>query len=286
MVATATPKKPEAEKKAAPLYSLESHPSPSVVKVGEDVAFGGRQVTIIAGPCAVESREQTVETARHVRDAGMKVLRGGAYKPRTSPYSFQGLGREGLAILEAAKRETGLKIITEAMDVDEIARVAETADIVQLGSRNMQNFSLLKRAGQLRKPVLLKRGASATLDEFLLAAEYILSEGNPDVILCERGIRTFDNHSRNTLDLNIIPVLKEKTHLPVIVDPSHGTGRRGSVIPMARAAVAAGADGLIVEVHYDPASALCDGKQSLRPSDLRDLVRQCRGVAEAIGRTL
>ncbi len=269
-----------------PLYSLEYKTSRTVVDLGDGLKIGGDEIVVIAGPCAVESHDQTLKTAKHVKAAGARILRGGAFKPRTSPYSFQGLGAEGLEILKRVREETGLRIITEAMDCEELVQVAACADIIQIGSRNMQNFSLLKAAGRLGKPVLLKRGASATLEEFLNAAEYILSEGNPNVILCERGIRTFDTHSRNTLDLNVIPVLKETTHLPVIIDPSHGTGRRTSVVPLARAALAAGADGLIVEVHHKPDLALCDGDQSLRPADFRMLMEQCRLIAQAVGRRI
>ncbi|MCU0722219.1 MAG: 3-deoxy-7-phosphoheptulonate synthase [Planctomycetes bacterium] len=269
-----------------PLHSLERKPEPTVVDLGDGIAIGGTRVCVIAGPCAVESYEQTLEAARRVKAAGVRAMRGGAFKPRTSPYSFQGLGREGLGILARVKAETGLKIVTEAMDGDEIEAVAEVADMVQIGSRNMQNFSLLKKAGRVARPVLLKRGAAATLDEFLMAAEYVLDAGNPDVVLCERGIRTFDTHSRNTLDLNVLPVLRERTHLPVIIDPSHGTGRRGSVLPLSRASVAAGADGLLVEVHPDPDAALCDGDQSIRPEELAVLVDQCRAIARVLGRDL
>ncbi len=269
-----------------PLYSLEYKTSRTIIDLGDGIRIGDRGIIIIAGPCAVESHDQTLKTAKHVKAAGARILRGGAFKPRTSPYSFQGLGIEGLEILRRVREETGLKIITEAMDCEELGRVAETADIIQIGSRNMQNFSLLKAAGRAGKPVLLKRGASATLEEFLNAAEYILCSGNPDVILCERGIRTFDDHSRNTLDLNAVPVLRERTHLPVMIDPSHGTGRRTSVVPLARAGIAAGADGLIVEVHHKPAQALCDGDQSLHPREFRDLMSQCRLIAQAMGRDL
>jgi 3-deoxy-7-phosphoheptulonate synthase len=269
-----------------PLYSLQYRTSRTVVDLGNGLCIGGDEIVIIAGPCAVESYEQTLKTAKHVKKSGVRILRGGAFKPRSSPYSFQGLGEEGLRILARVREETGLRVITEAMDCVEIDNVARYADIIQIGSRNMQNFSLLRAAGRAGKPVLLKRGASATLSEFLNAAEYILSNGNPHVILCERGIRTFDNHSRNTLDLGIIPVLRETTHLPVVIDPSHGTGRRSSVTPLARAAVAAGADGLIVEVHHKPKDALCDGDQSLAPKDFRALVEQCGTIAGALGKKL
>lgn len=274
------------QKKLPPLWSLERKPEPTVVRLGNGVEIGGKRLCLIAGPCAVESYEQTLEAALSARDAGVRAMRGGAFKPRTSPYAFQGLGHEGLEILKRVKAETGLLIVTEAMDCDEMDAVASVADMVQIGSRNMQNFPLLRKAGGLRKPVLLKRGAAATLDEFLMAAEYVLAGGNSEVVLCERGIRTFDTHSRNTLDLNVLPVLRERTHLPVIIDPSHGTGRRSSVLPMSRAAVAAGCDGLLIEVHPHPDSALCDGDQSITPSELKTLVSQCQAVARAIGRDL
>ena len=268
------------------LFSREYKTSPTVVDLGDGIRIGGDDVVLIAGPCAVESYEQTVRTARHVLKAGCRILRGGAYKPRTSPYDFQGLGEEGLKILARVREETGLRIVTEAMDRESVDIVAKYADIIQIGSRNMQNFSLLRAVGKKGKPVLLKRGASATLDELLNAAEYILSNGNPNVILCERGIRTFDNHSRNTLDLNVVPVIRQRSHLPIIIDPSHGTGIRSSVTPLARAAIATGADGLIVEVHHKPTEALCDGDQSLPPKEFRHLVEQCGLIAEALGRRL
>lgn len=286
MASSATAMETSKGQEPPPLHSLEYKTSKTQVRVNGSVVIGGPEIVVMAGPCAVESHDQTLKTAKHVKAAGARILRGGAFKPRTSPYSFQGLGREALEILKRVRMETGLPIVTEAMDCEELEHVAACADIIQIGSRNMQNFSLLKAAGQAGKPVLLKRGASATLDEFLNAAEYILSAGNPNVILCERGIRTFDNHSRNTLDLNVVPVLKERTHLPVFIDPSHGTGRRSSVIPLARAGIAAGADGLIVEVHHKPDLALCDGDQSLRPADFRMLMDQCRQIAAAVGRSM
>ena len=250
------------------------------------VALGGREVAIIAGPCAVESRSLILDTAHRVRTAGASALRGGAFKPRTSPYSFQGLGLEGLKLLAEARAETGLAIVTEAVDSEGVELVAEYADLIQIGARNMQNYPLLKRAGRAGKPVLLKRGLSATITEMLLAAEYLLSEGNPNVILCERGVRSFDPQTRNLLDLTAVPVTRSLTHLPVIADPSHGTGVREMVTPMARAAVAAGADGLMIEVHPDPPAALSDGVQSLYPDQFDRLVRQCEPILAAIDRSL
>ena len=242
----------------------KSKPDPTIVDVN-GIRFGSAEVVIIAGPCSVESHEQLMETAKAVKLAGGMILRGGAFKPRSSPYNFQGLGEEGLKLLLEARKETGLPIVTEVMDTRMVELIAGYADILQIGSRNMQNYPLLKEVGMLRKPVLLKRGMMATIEEFLLAAEYILNQGNEQVILCERGIRTFETTTRNTLDLSAVPMLKHLTHLPVIVDPSHGTGHRWMVPPMAKAAVAAGADGLIIEVHYKPQEALCDGQQSLSP---------------------
>jgi 3-deoxy-7-phosphoheptulonate synthase len=247
------------------------------------VKVGGGSFAIVAGPCAVESRDQLLETAVAVKKAGASMLRGGAFKPRTSPYSFQGMREDGLRLLDEARRETGLPIVTEAKDVETLPAVSECSDIVQVGARNMQNFSLLEAVGQQRKPVLLKRGLSSTVEEWLMAAEYVMSRGNYNVILCERGIRTFETLTRNTLDLGVLPVLRQLTHLPVIVDPSHGTGRRGAVTPRSRAAVAVGADGLMVEVHPDPPRALSDGPQSITPSDFATLVRQVRGVAAVVG---
>jgi len=256
----------------------------TVVRLPGGVAVGGTDVVAIAGPCSVESERQILEAARQVREAGAVILRGGAWKPRTSPYAFQGLGRPGLQLLAKAREETGLLICTEAMDPEGVGYVAEVADIIQIGARNMQNFSLLKAAGRVKKPVLLKRGMSATIEELLLSAEYLLAEGNHDVILCERGIRGFDATTRNVFDLTAIPVVHKLSHLPIIADPSHGTGLRDKVIPMARAAVAAGADGIIVEVHPHPDQALSDGAQSLFPDQFTQLMREVRVIAEVIGR--
>ncbi|ERM92116.1 3-deoxy-7-phosphoheptulonate synthase [Caldanaerobacter subterraneus] len=269
-------------------YKLASRifkPEPTIVKVG-DIEIGGKNIVIMAGPCAVESREQLFESAMAVKRAGAHFLRGGAYKPRTSPYSFQGLEEEGLKMLSEARELTGLKIVTEVMDVHSVEKVAEYADVLQIGARNMQNFPLLKAVGRINKPVLLKRGLAATLEEWLSAAEYILNEGNKDVILCERGIRTFETYTRNTLDLSAVPSIKKLSHLPIIVDPSHGTGRWHLVPSMAKAAVAAGADGLIIEVHPDPKNALSDGPQSLTPDNFESLVKELKIIAEAVGREL
>ena len=267
------------------LASREFRPEGSVVNV-DGVLVGGRRVVVMAGPCAVEGREGLLETARSVKAAGGHILRGGAYKPRTSPYTFQGLGEEGLKYLAEAKRETGLPIVTELMDTREASVVYEYADLVQIGARNMQNFKLLKEVGSRQKPVLLKRGMSSTVKELLLAAEYIMSEGNYDVILCERGIRTFEDATRNTLDLSIVPLIKQLSHLPVIVDPSHATGKWDLVPPMALAAVAAGADGIMVEVHPRPEEALSDGPQALLPSTFAKLMNDLGTLASAVGRTL
>ncbi|MEE8117301.1 MAG: 3-deoxy-7-phosphoheptulonate synthase [Gemmatimonadales bacterium] len=266
--------------------SREWRPDPTVVRLPGGLAIGDTEVVVIAGPCSVESEEQILDAARKVRDAGASLLRGGAFKPRTSPYSFQGLGEEGLRLLALAREETGLLIVTEAVDPDGVDLVAEYADIIQIGARNMQNASLLKRAGRVGKPVLLKRGLAATISELLLSAEYLLAEGNHDVILCERGIRGFDSSTRNVFDLTAIPMIKDLSHLPIVADPSHGTGRRGMVTPMARAAVAAGADGIIVEVHPQPDRALSDGEQSLYPEQFAALINETRMIAEAIGRGL
>lgn len=252
----------------------------------DGITIGGNGIVIIAGPCSVESRSQLLETAHAVREAGARALRGGAFKPRTSPYAFQGMGEEGLQLLAEAREATGLPIVTEAMSPEQIPLVAKYADVIQLGARNMQNFSLLHAAGESQKPVLLKRGQSATIEEFLMAAEYILSHGNRRVILCERGIRTFETSTRNTTDINAIPVLKSLTHLPVILDPSHSTGNWEYVAPIARAGIAAGADGLIIEVHPQPEDAVSDGAQSLKPERFAELVRQIRVIAEAVGRTV
>ncbi len=267
------------------LASREFRPEGSVVSVG-GVLVGGQGVVVMAGPCAVEGREMLLETARFVKAAGGHILRGGAYKPRTSPYAFQGLGEEGLKYLAEARQETGLPIVTELMDTREAPVVYECADLIQIGARNMQNFKLLKEVGCRRKPVLLKRGMSSTVKELLLAAEYIMSEGNYDVILCERGIRTFEDATRNTLDLSAVPLIKSLSHLPVVVDPSHGTGKRDLVSPMALAAVAAGADGIMVEVHPRPEEALSDGPQALLPTTFATLMDDLRRLAKAVGRTL
>ena len=250
----------------------------------DGVQVGGDQVLIIAGPCAVESRSQLMETAVAIKEAGAQALRGGAYKPRTSPYSFQGLGEEGLELLAEARQATGLPVITEVMSPEMVPTVARYCDVLQIGARNMQNYPLLHAAGESQHPVLLKRGMSATIDELLMSAEYILSHGNRRVMLCERGIRTFETATRNTTDINAVPVLKGLTHLPVILDPSHSTGHAEYVIPVARAAIAAGADGLIVEVHCRPEEALSDGGQSLRPEQFAGMVRQVRQIAQAVGR--
>ena len=255
------------------LVSREIELSDTIVQLG-DVAVGGDRFVLIAGPCAVESESQALTIAHTVRSQGARIFRGGAYKPRTSPYSFQGLGEEGLRILAKVREETGLYVVTEALDHELCDLVEEYADIIQIGARNMQNFSLLNRAGMAKKPILLKRGMSATIQEWLMAAEYIMAQGNPNVILCERGVRTFADHSRNTLDLSAIPVVKKETHLPVIVDPSHACGRRDQVIPMSRASVAAGAHGLMVEVHHEPAKALSDGHQALFPDQFNDMVNE------------
>jgi 3-deoxy-7-phosphoheptulonate synthase len=267
------------------LVSREFHPDDTIVSIG-GVPVGGTRLVIIAGPCAVESLEQTVTIAREVKARGAHLLRGGAYKPRTSPYAFQGLGEEGLKILAAAREETGLPVVTEALDTSSIDIVARYADCLQIGARNMQNFELLKAAGRIGKPVLLKRGMSATLEEFLLAAEYILSEGNPNVVLCERGVRTFSDYTRNTLDLSIVPAVERLSHLPILVDPSHGTGRRHKVAPMSFASIAAGADGVAVEVHHQPERALSDGPQALTPPMFSDLMARLAPIAAAVGRTL
>ncbi len=256
----------------------------TIVTIAPGVAFGGREVVIIAGPCSVESEDQIVAAARAVRDAGATALRGGAFKPRSSPYSFQGLGRRGLEFLAIARQETGLPIVTEALDEEGAHLVAEVADCIQIGARNMQNYSLLRAVGRLHKPVLLKRGMAATITDLLMSAEYILAEGNDQVILCERGIRSFDQMTRNLFDLTAIPVVQRLSHLPMIADPSHGTGLRDKVIPMARAAVAAGADGIIVEVHPNPDRALSDGGQSLYPDQFARLVTEIGAICHAIGR--
>lgn len=267
------------------LASREFKPDGSIVNV-DGVLVGGRQVVVMAGPCAVESREGLLQIAQYVKTGGGRILRGGAYKPRTSPYTFQGLGEEGLAYLAEAKQATGLPIATELMDSRDADAVYQYADLIQIGARNMQNFKLLTEVGSRRKPVLLKRGSSSTVKELLLAAEYILSEGNYDVILCERGIRTFEDATRNTLDLSAVPLIKRLSHLPVVVDPSHGTGKWHLVSPMALAAVAAGADGIMVEIHPHPEEALSDGPQALLPSTFETLMNDLNRVAQAVGRSL
>jgi len=267
------------------LASREFHPQDTIVAVN-GVSIGGQEVIVMAGPCAVESRKQILETARAVKEAGAHVLRGGAFKPRTSPYSFQGLGKEGLRLLAAAREETGLPVITEVMDPQMVPLVAAYADILQIGARNMQNYALLHAVGEAQRPVLLKRGMMSTIEELLMATEYILSHGNDRIILCERGIRTFEPYTRNTCDISAVPLLKQLSHLPVVVDPSHGTGKWELVEPVSRAAVAAGADGLLIEVHPHPEEALSDGAQSLKPARFADLMRGLRPVAAAVGRTL
>ncbi len=266
--------------------SREWKPEPTVVRLGGGLEIGGEAVVVMAGPCSVESERQILTAAEQVREAGAAVLRAGAFKPRSSPYSFQGMGIEGLRLLAKAREQTGLLIVTEAMDPEGAEHVAEVADIIQIGARNMQNYSLLKKVGRLPRPVLLKRGLSATIQELLLSAEYILAEGNPNVILCERGVRGFDSATRNLFDLSAIPVVKGASHLPIVADPSHGTGHRDMVIPMARAAVAAGADGLLVEVHPNPDRALSDGAQSLYPEQFARMMQETRLIAQAIGRTI
>ena len=267
------------------LASRHFRPSGTVVKV-RDVEIGGNQVVLMAGPCSVESRDQIARCASIVAEAGGRVIRGGAFKPRSSPYSFQGLGEEGLQMIREAADANNLLVISEVMDASQISLLARHTDILQVGARNMQNFTLLRELSKIRKPILLKRGIAATIEELLLSAEYVLSGGNYEVILCERGIRTFESYTRNTMDLSAIPVVHKLSHLPIVADPSHGTGRREQVIPMARAAVAAGADGLLVEMHPDPDHALSDGAQSLRPEQLIDLSRQLRMIAPAVGRKM
>lgn len=255
----------------------------TIVTVGSTVV-GGARLTMIAGPCAVEDRDQYLKVAVQLKKIGVQMLRGGAFKPRSSPYAFQGLAEEGLAILAEARDVTGLPIVTEVMDTRDVDTVAKYADVIQIGSRNMQNFSLLKEVGRLSKPVMLKRGLSATIEEWLMAAEYVMAEGNPQVIMCERGIRTFETHTRNTLDISAIPAIKHLSHLPVIVDPSHAAGKWGMVAPLSKAAVAAGADGLLIEVHPCPEDALCDGGQSLTPGNFAELMSEIVPVAQAVGR--
>ncbi len=274
------------------LVSRDTKPDNSIIKFagsradGVPVTIGGPDLVIMAGPCGIESREQAFAIAGRVSRAGAQFFRGGAYKPRTSPYSFQGLGEDGLKIMAEIRQRFGLLIVTEAVDYESLDLVDEYADMIQIGARNMQNFSLLKRAGRARKPVLLKRGISATLEEFLMAAEYILSEGNYNVVLCERGVRTFADHTRNTLDLSVVPAVQRLSHLPIIVDPSHGTGKRNKVTPLSRAAIAVGADGLIIEVHNDPDRALSDGMQSLYPDQFDALMMQVRQIGAVLGRSV
>ncbi|HWR82312.1 MAG TPA: 3-deoxy-7-phosphoheptulonate synthase [Candidatus Deferrimicrobium sp.] len=267
------------------LVKRQSSPERTVVAVS-GVEIGGKNLVVMAGPCAVESREQCFAIAERTAKAGAKIFRGGAFKPRTSPYSFQGLGENGLKVLAEVRERFGLAVVTEAMDTETLDLVADYTDIIQIGSRNMQNFSLLKRVGRKNNAVLLKRGMSATIEEFLLAAEYIMAEGNHRVILCERGVRTFAEHTRNTLDLSAVPAVKQLSHLPIIVDPSHGTGRNDLILPMSRAAVAAGADGLLIEVHHDPARALSDAAQSITPDAFDELMHQLRRIGHAVGRAL
>src|SRR6266852_3239626 len=269
------------------LVSLDVKPDLTVVRIptpSGDVLVGGPNVAMIAGPCAVETEEQCFAVAEQLKPSGVRLLRGGAYKPRTSPYSFQGLGLAGLKILANVRKKYGMGIVTEAIDNESLDLVDEYADVIQIGARNMQNFSLLKRAGRAKKPVLLKRGMSATLDEFLMAAEYIMSEGNYNVMLCERGVRTFSDHTRNTLDLAVVPAVRKRSHLPILVDPSHGTGKRHKVLPLSRAAIAVGADGLLVEVHNDPDRALSDGMQSILPDEFVQLMDEVRQIAAVLHR--
>ncbi|HUP48993.1 MAG TPA: 3-deoxy-7-phosphoheptulonate synthase [Thermoanaerobaculia bacterium] len=267
------------------LVSREAKPDDTVVGVG-GVDVGGRGVVVVGGPCAVESLDQTRTIAEGVKRAGGQLFRGGAYKPRTSPYSFQGLGETGLEILARVREEFDLPIVTEAVDEGSLKLIEQYADCIQIGARNMQNFALLKCAGRARKPVLLKRGMSATLEELLLSAEYIMSEGNYNVLLCERGVRTFADHTRNTLDLSIVPAIKRISHLPVLIDPSHGTGKRNKVLPMSRASIAVGADGVLVEVHHRPEEALSDGPQAIMPEAFEQLVREVDAIAQVLGRSL
>jgi 3-deoxy-7-phosphoheptulonate synthase len=268
------------------LASRHFRPEGSVIQLGKGVAVGGEQVVMMAGPCSVESAEQMETIAALVAKQGVRVLRGGAFKPRTSPYSFQGLGKKGLQLMRAAADAHDLLVVSEVMDHTQIPMMMDYVDLLQVGARNMQNYNLLREVGKISKPVLLKRGISATLEELLLSAEYIMMGGNYEVILCERGIRTFESYTRNTLDISAIPVIKKLSHLPIIVDPSHGTGRRDKVPPMARAAVAAGADGLLIEVHDDPEKALSDGAQSLYPTQFELLMKELRMIAPAVGRTV
>ncbi len=271
------------------LVSRDTKQEDSILRIptpSGDVIVGGQHIALVAGPCAVETEEQCLAIAERVKKSGARLFRGGAYKPRTSPYSFQGLGEDGLKILSKVREKYGFGIVTEAIDSESLDLVEEYADVIQIGARNMQNFSLLKRAGRAKKPVLLKRGMAATLDEFLMAAEYILSEGNYNVMLCERGVRTFSDFSRNTLDLAVVPAVKKRSHLPIFVDPSHGTGKRHKVLPLSRAAVAVGADGLLIEVHHQPDKALSDGMQSLLPEEFISLAEEMRQIAAVLHRTI
>jgi len=271
------------------LVSRDAKEEDSILRIptpSGDVIVGGNQIALVAGPCAVETEAQCLAIAERLKKSGVRLFRGGAYKPRTSPYSFQGLGEEGLKILSKVRAAYGFGIVTEAIDNESLDLVEEYADVIQIGARNMQNFSLLKRAGRAKKPVLLKRGMSATLDEFLMAAEYILSEGNYNVMLCERGVRTFSDFSRNTLDLAVVPAVKKRSHLPIFVDPSHGTGKRHKVLPLSRAAVAVGADGLLIEVHHEPDKALSDGMQSLLPEEFIALADEMRQIAAVLHRSI
>ena len=267
------------------LASREFHPEDTIIRIG-DLTIGGNELQVMAGPCAVESREQMLEVAEIVKASGARILRGGAFKPRTSPYSFAGLEEVGLQYMAEAREKTGLKIVSEVMDPRSVALVAEYCDIVQIGARNMQNFNLLREVGKINKPVLLKRGLSATIEEWIMAAEYVLSGGNEQVILCERGVRTFETFTRNTLDLSAVPIIKNLTHLPIIVDPSHATGKWNLVEPMSRAAIAAGADGLMIEVHPDPLHALSDGPQSLKPHKFNAVMQELQKMAQAMGKTI
>ncbi|ERK29549.1 MULTISPECIES: 3-deoxy-7-phosphoheptulonate synthase [Clostridium] len=262
------------------------HPQNSEVKITDDISIGGKKIALIAGPCSVESEDQIIGIAKNVKESGARLLRGGAFKPRTSPYSFQGLEAEGLDLLKIAKKETGLPIVTELMSEKYLERFVEDVDIIQIGARNMQNFDLLKELGKIDKPILLKRGLSATIEELLMSAEYIMAGGNERVILCERGIRTFETYTRNTLDLSAVPAIKRLSHLPVVIDPSHAAGKNWMVDPLSKAAVAVGADGLIIEVHNDPANALCDGPQSIRPEEYDKLVKELSVIAQAVGREI
>jgi 3-deoxy-7-phosphoheptulonate synthase len=269
------------------LVSLDVKSDPTIVRIptpSGDVLVGGPHLAMVAGPCAVETEEQCLAIAEQLKPSGVRLFRGGAYKPRTSPYSFQGLGLPGLKILAQVRKHYGFGIVTEAIDNESLDLVEEWADVIQIGARNMQNFSLLKRAGRAKKPVLLKRGMAATLDEFLMAAEYVMSEGNYNVMLCERGVRTFSDFSRNTLDLAVVPAVKKRSHLPILVDPSHGTGKRHKVLPLSRAAVAVGCDGLLVEVHHQPEKALSDGMQSILPSEFAELQSEIRQIAAVLHR--